>query len=414
MSRPPFEVADVFRRYEEAFRVAHGASASRAQLRVLERLSACRTSALGGHVDQCDTCDHTIISYNSCRDRHCPKCLAMASADWLDARRSELLPVSYFHVVFTLPACLRPLALQNKEVVYNLLFRAASETLLEIAADPKHLGAQLGVLAILHTWGQNLLDHPHVHCVVPGGGISPDRTRWIPCRDGFFLPVRVLSRLFRGKLLALLRSAFDAGHLAFHGSIKSLQDRIAFERLLASIRRKECVVYAKPPFGGPEQVLKYLARYTHRVAISNHRLLAIDDGKVTFRWKEYALGNRHRKMTLEATEFIRRFLLHALPSGFVRIRYYGFLANRYRKANLDRCRALLGKPPLVAVDPRTLVEGDGADEPARELRDVARAKDASSRRRCPACNKGHLLRLCLLRPFETFQPRIPAPNSAPT
>lgn len=413
MPKPRFEVADVFRRYGDQFLEQYGASTSLAQHRVLDDVAACRTWALGGHVDRCDTCNETFIFYDSCRNRHCPKCLGAASAEWLDDRRSELLPVPYFHVVFTSPGCLRAVALQNKKVVYDLLFRAASETLTEIAADPKHLGAQIGVLAIMHTWGQNLLDHPHVHCVIPGGGISPDRSRWISCRQGFFLPVRVLSRLFRGKLLAFLRAAFESNRLQFHGSIEAMRDRNEFEKMLAEIQRKEAVVYAKPPFGGPEQVLKYLARYTHRVAISNHRLLAIDDGKVTFRWKDYAFGKRHRKMTLDATEFIRRFLLHVFPRGFVRIRYYGFLANRRRKANLDLCRALMGNPPPVAVDTRALA-ADGDDESGRELGDTTDADDTASRPRCPACTKGRLLRLCKLRPFETFQPRAAGGDTAPT
>jgi hypothetical protein len=411
--RPHFEVADVFRRYGEQFLQQYGASVSLAQRRVLDQVVACRTWALGGHVKQCDACDATFILYDSCRNRHCPKCLGAASAEWLEDRRSELLPVPYFHVVFTLPACLRPVVLQNKAVLYDLLFRAASETLTEIAADPEHLGARIGVLAILHTWGQNLLDHPHLHCIVPGGGISPGRDRWVACRPGFFLPVRVLSRLFRGKLLAFLRAAFEAGRLQFHGSIESLRDRDEFQKLLDSIRRKEAVVHAKPPFGGPEQVLKYLARYTHRVAISNRRLLAIDDGKVTFRWKDYALDSRHRKMTLDATEFIRRFLLHVFPKGFVRIRYYGFFANRCRKANLGLCRALLGNPEHVAVDTRTLA-ASGDDEPDHELRDNAAAGDRASRPRCPACATGRLFRLCTLRPFETFQPRSTAGATTPT
>ena len=257
------------------------------------------------------------------------------------------------------------------------------------------------------------MDHPHIHCVVPGGGISPDRSRWIPCRPNFFLSVHVLSRLFRGKLLAFLRAAFDADRLQFHGSIESLRDRGAFEELLRSIQKKEAVVYAKPPFGGPEQVLKYLARYTHRVAISNHRLLAIDDGKVTFRWKDYALDKRNRKMTLDATEFIRRFLLHVFPKGFVRIRYYGFLANRRRKANLDLCRALLGHQPPVDLDTRALAAG-GDDESGQVLRDTDSNEDSESRRRCPACKKGRLVRLCKLRPFETFQPRTSGKDTAPT
>jgi hypothetical protein len=409
MSRPQFEVADVFRRYELDYAHAFGHSTSPAQRRVLDRLSACRTTALGGHVYECDTCGHIRIAYNSCRDRHCPTCLAGGSAHWLDARHNELLPVPYFHVVFTLPGTLRTLALQNKAVVYDLLFRAASETLLQIAADPRHLGAQIGVLAILHTWGQNLLDHPHIHCVVPGGGIAPDRSHWIPCRRGFFLPVRVLARLFRGKLLAFLQAAFDDGELQFHGSIEPFRNAQAFAQLLQSVRRNEAVVYAKPPFGGPEQVLKYLARYTHRVAISNHRLLTIGNGKVTFRWKNYALGNKLRRMTLDATEFIRRFLLHVLPKRFVRIRYYGFLANGYRRANLALCRGWLGNSP--DIDTRTLAEATTAAP------DPAASQDSPSpdtTHPCPACGTGRLVRVRQLGPFETFPAAPPVTHPAPT
>ena len=391
--RPAFEVADVFRRYRDSFLATHGDSASLAQRRILDLLPACRTAALGGHLDQCDTCSQTVVSFNSCRDRHCPKCLATATAEWLEARQKELLSTAYFHVVFTLPGSLRPIALQNPTVVYDLLFRAASETLLQIAGDPRHLGAQIGVLAILHTWSQNLQHHPHVHCVIPGGGISPDKTRWISCRDGFFLPVRVLSRLFRGKLLAFLQTAFDAGAMTFHGSLEPLRDAKVFRALLSTVRRKEWVVYAKPPFGGPDQVLKYLARYTHRVAISNHRLISIDDDKVTFRWKDYADGSRPRKMTLSATEFVRRFLLHVLPRRFVRIRYYGFFANRHRKANLALCHSLLGEPkPVVTPTP---METDGLLPPDSDTK-----PSRDHRPSCPFCRNGHLVILRQLRPDE--------------
>jgi hypothetical protein len=319
---------------------------SKDQRRVLQHLRACRTAALGGHVDECDACGHRVISYNSCRDRHCPKCQASATAEWLEQQKTTLLPVPYTHVVFTLPHTLAPLALQNPRVIYGALFQAAAATLLEVAADPRHLGAHIGLLAILHTWGQTLVHHPHLHCLVPAGGLSPDRSRWIACRRGFFLPVRVLSRVFRGKWLALIRSAHDAGRLRFHGSLAHLNDdRAAFRRLLAESQRRDWSVYAKPPFGGPEQALKYLARYTHRIAISNHRLLAVDPHSVTFSWKDYAHANQQRTMSLETGEFARRFLLHVLPIHFVRIRSYGLLANSRRKTAIERCRALLAAHP---------------------------------------------------------------------
>ena len=341
-------------------------------------IAACRTAALGGHVEECDRCGHQQIAYNSCRNRHCPKCQATAAAQWLEAREAELLPVEYFHVVFTLPAALGPIALQNPRVVYGLLFRAAAETLQQIAADPKHLGAEIGFLAVLHTWGQNLEHHPHVHCVVPGGGLSPDGSRWVACRPGFFLPVRVLSRVFRGKFLALLRAAFDQGKLSFHGKLGALADAGEFRRRLAASAQTEWVVYAKPPFGGPEQVLKYLARYTHRVAISNRRLVALEDGEVTFHWKDYAHGGGQKTMTLKAIEFIRRFLLHVLPSGFVRIRHYGFLANRVCREKLALCRALLG----VGNDARAR-RGRSLRRAEGDRRRTARAKVCPCLRRGP-------------------------------
>ena len=295
-----------------------------------------------GHLEQCDSCGHQRPAYNSCRNRHCPKCQSLARAQWLEDRQAELLPVEYFHVVFTVPEEIAALAYQNKEVVYGILFRATAETLRTIAADPKHLGAEIGFLAILHSWGQNLLFHPHLHCVVPGGGLSADRQRWIACRPRFFLPVRVLSARFRRLFLEYLQAAFDAGQLRFFSSLEHLRDPQAFLQYLAPLRKKKWVVYAKPPFGGPEQVLNYLGRYTHRVAISNNRLLSIDQGKVTFRWKDYRHHDQQKTMTLDAHEFIRRFLLHVLPDGFQRIRHYGFLGHRYRQAKLALCRQLLG------------------------------------------------------------------------
>src|SRR3954452_776590 len=341
MNRPRLEVAEVVRDYGDAFLDRYGDTLSPEQRRALRDIAACRTAALGGHVEECDRCGHQRIAYNSCRNRHCPKCQATAAARWMEARGAELLPVEYFHVVFTLPPALAPIALQDPREVYNILFRAAAETLRQIAADPKHLGAEIGFLAVLHTWGQNLQHHPHVHCVVPGGGLSPDGSRWIASRPGFLFPVEVLSRVFRGKFLSSLRSAFDQGKLSFHGKLGALNDPLAFQRRLTAGAKTEWVVHAKPPWGGPEQVLKYLARYTHRVAISNRRLVALEGDEVRFLWKDYAHGGEKKTMTLNAIEFIRRFLLHVLPTGFVRIRHYGFLANRLCREKLEICRALL-------------------------------------------------------------------------
>ncbi len=382
MARPPFEVADIFRRYGDAYRRAQAGTLSTAQRRVMSAIEACRTVALGGHVEQCDHCDHQRICYNSCRDRHCPKCQSLARAEWIEQRQTELLDTQYFHVVFTVPDAIAAIAYQNKARVYGILFRATAETLRVIAVDPQHLGAEIGFVAVLHTWGQNLLHHPHLHCVVPGGGLSPDGTRWIACRPGFFLPVRVLSRLFRRLFLEYLDKAFDAGQLRFSASLAALHDRQAFAEYLAPTRSTEWVVYAKPPFGGPRQVLDYVGRYTHRVAIANHRLLAIDDDHVTFRWKDYRDNNRQKTMTLGAEEFIRRFLLHVLPLGFHRIRYYGFLGNRYRHAKLARCQHLLGMtPPEVPPDAAT---------PPKDYRDRYEDLTGTSLRDCPACHQGRM------------------------
>jgi hypothetical protein len=373
--RPALEVADIFRQYAEPYLTSHGASPQ--QRRVLRDIQACRTAALGGHVEQCDRCGHQAISYNSCRNRHCPKCQGPARARWLEARAGELLAVPYFHVVFTLPGTLAPLALQNPVVVYTLLFRAVAATLLEVAANPKRLGARIGFLTVLHTWGQNLMHHPHIHCVVPAGGLSPDGARWVAGRADFFLPVRILSRVFRGKFIALLKTAWQRGELRFYGQLEPLATPAAMARLLDQSVAHEWVVYAKPPFGGPAQVLKYLARYTHRVAISNRRLLGLENGKVTFRWKDYAHDNKPSVMTLEATEFMRRFLLHVMPRSFVRIRYYGFMANGHRAAHLRRCRQLLGRSkapePEKQADP---------DRPAKPDEDWAAC--------CPACQQGRM------------------------
>ena len=375
------EVADVFRTYGVDFLALWERVLSRPQRKAFTDIRACRTAALGGHLDQCDQCGHCAISYNSCRNRSCPKCQGAARAQWLTEREAELLPVEYFHVVFTLPQQIAHLALQNARIVYSILFRTVAETLLTIAADPKHLGAAIGFLAVLHSWGSNLMHHPHIHCVVPGGGISPDNSRWIPCRKyrkSFFLPVKVLSGFFRKRFLIHLRRAYRKGKLQFHGELEPLAQPAAFEALCQKAGRLQWVVYAKRPFGGPEQVLKYLARYTHRVAISNRRLLSMEDGRVTFEWKDYAAGNQTKTMTLEAVEFIRRFLLHVLPSGFVHIRHFGFLANRKRKANLALCRSLLRAPQM-------LIQAS-ANSPGN--RDSAPKEQP---RRCPVCKTGRLI-----------------------
>jgi hypothetical protein len=383
MSEHRPEVADVFRTYGDDFLALWERVLSRPQRKAFDDIRACRTAALGGHVDQCDQCGHCAISYNSCRNRSCPKCQAAARAQWLTEREAELLPVEYFHVVFTLPQQIARLALQNARRIYSILFRAVAETLLTIAADPKRLGAAIGFLAVLHSWGQNLHFHPHIHCVVPGGGISPDNLRWIPCRKyqkSFFLPVKVLSRFFRQRFLIHLRRAFRKGKLHFHGELESLAQPAAFEALCQKTGRVQWVVYAKRPFGGPAQVLKYLARYTHRVAISNRRLLSMQDGRVTFEWKDYAAGNQTKTMALEPAEFIRRFLLHVLPSGFVHIRHFGFLANRKKKQKLALCRSFLLTPPVVSQA--------STDSPV--------SNDSTSEqqfRRCPVCMTGRLIRI---------------------
>ncbi|HWE18126.1 MAG TPA: IS91 family transposase [Hyphomicrobiaceae bacterium] len=363
MSRPMLEVADVLRRHGEAFRARNAGHLDRSARRVMGAVEVCRTAALGGHVARCRDCGHTAISYNSCRNRHCPKCQAGAAREWLQARATDLLPVAYFHVVFTLPAQVAAIAFQNKAVVYALLFEAAAETLRTIAADPRHLGAEIGATMVLHTWGQTLTHHPHVHCIVPGGGLAPDNKTWISCRPGFFLPVRVLQRLYRRLFLDKLRAAHRAGRLRFFNELAPLADTTAYEAHIAPLRRIEWVVYAKRPFAGPEQVLAYLARYTHRIAISNRRLVAIDDSHVAFTWRDYAHGSAKKVMRLDAHEFLRRFLLHVLPDGFQRIRHYGFLANGHRRAKLAAIRRLLAvSPPSTASavddEPTTREPGD--------------------------------------------------------
>jgi hypothetical protein len=341
MIRPPLEVADIIRIHGSAFVERHRRWLTVLHRKVLRAIAACRTAALGGHIEQCDSCGQRAISYNSCLNRHCPKCQAAARQRWLEKRSAELLPVPYYHVVFTLPHVLAPLALQNKALIYGLLFRATAETLLQIAADPKHLGADIGFMAVLHTWGQTLLAHPHLHCVVPGGGLSADHQRWIPCGPKFFLPVEVLSVVFRGKFLEGLEQAFNQHKLTLAGQLAPLQSPSAFAALLRTAAQPDWVVYAKPPFAGPAQVLTYLSRYTHRVAIANSRLVSITEDKVSFLWRDYAHGHRTRTMTLDAHEFLRRFLLHVLPAGFVRIRYFGLLANRHRNPLLHLCRQYL-------------------------------------------------------------------------
>ncbi len=383
MSRPAYEIADIFRRYGSTFQDTYGRLLRPIHLLVLKALAACRTSHLGGHVLQCHHCGHQKQAYNSCHNRHCPKCQAALRGKWFEDRERDLLPVEYFHVVFTLPSELGSLTLQNKVVVYNLLFRATAETLTEAAASWKGLRAKIGFFAILHSWGQKLDFHPHLHCVIPGGGISLDGSQWVSCQRGFFMPVKLLSRKFRGKFLSLLKEAHQRGELTFQGSLRNYSSQQAFHAWLAPLYAKEWVVYAKPPWNGPQQVLKYLARYTHRVAIANQRLLSIDNGQVTFSYKDYRHGHRHRQLTLSATEFIRRFMMHVLPSGFMRIRYYGFLANANRKQQLAKIRQLLDVSEPRSDDPEGIQEDIDSQqhdqEPAAE--------------RCPQCRQGLMTRI---------------------
>ncbi len=383
-SRRRVELADVVRAHGPAVR--QGTRLTRGQHRALRAIAACRTAALGGHTEACDACGAIRVAYNSCRNRHCPKCPTLAKERWLKARRADLLPIEYFHVVFTLPHALNPLAQGNPRVIYNVLFQAATATLATFGNDARHLGGELGVIAILHTWGQTLVQHLHLHCVVPGGALAHDGSRWLPAKPGFLFPVRALARVFRGKYLEGLQRAFDRGALRFAGSVAGLADPIAFGQFLATLRAPDWVVYAKPPFGGPTQVLEYLGRYTHRVAISNDRLVSLAEGLVRFRWRDYARGNRLRTMTLPAEEFLHRFLLHVLPGGFVRIRHFWLLANRGRTAKLARCRAL-----LAAVAP----EAPAAPEPVAALLLRVTGIDLT---RCPVCRAGRLHVVGLLRP----------------
>ena len=389
-------MANIFRHRGPAWRASHAGHVSLGQLKVMSAIERCRTVALGGHVQRCETCAHLRIAYNSCRDRHCPKCQAAAAKGWLADRQAELLPVPYFHVVFTLPGPIADIAYQNKAIVYGLLLKAASETLITIAADPQHLGARIGLTAVLHTWGSALTHHPHVHIIVPGGGLSPDGQRWIACRPGFFLSVRVLSRLFRRLFLEQLTAAYQAGRLEFFADQAALAEPEAFKTRLAALRKVEWLVYAQRPFGGPDAVLAYLSRYTHRIAIANSRLVAFDGRRVTFKWKDYRAkaDARYKLMTLDADEFIRRFLIHVLPSGFHRIRHYGLLANANRADNIALARRLLGVP-----DPApTSGESDGAEGGQQD--DEWNA--------CPCCGG----RMVIVETFEPgCQPRLwPTPS----
>ena len=399
--RPKLEVADVFRRYGQAFREKFSASLSTMQRRVMSAIELCRTAALGFHLEQCDACKFERICYGSCRNRHCPKCQSLARAQWIEDRKAELLDTEYFHVVFTLPEEIAAIAYQNKEVVYRMLFQAASETLRTIAADPKHLGAEIGFFTVLHTWGQNLNFHPHLHCVVTGGGLSPDGEQWISCRPGFFLPVRVLSRLFRRLFLELIEKAFDGNRLSFFTALSHLQDGAAFHQYLSPLWQTEWVVYAKPPFAGPEKVLDYVGRYTHRVAISNNRILDIEGGQVKFLYKDYRDDNQQKTMTLSADEFIRRFLLHVLPDGFQRIRHYGFLANRNKEKKIARCRELLG-----------MKLADNSTEPSeldKDYRDLYEELTGASLKICPSCLRGRMIRISVSA--ATVKP-LPLPSDS--
>jgi len=389
--RPSLEVADIFRAAGPAYRTTHAGHLSLHQLKIMSAVEHCRTAALGGHVEACTDCGHWRVAYNSCRNRHCPKCQGAAARTWLAEREADLLPVGYFHVVFTLPAEVAAIALQNKAIIYDLLFRAASETMQIIAGDPRHLGARIGITAVLHTWGSALTHHPHIHMIVPGGGLSPGGERWISARPAFLLPVRVLGALFRRLFLTRILALYDGGQLSFFGSMAHLAERRAFLRHLSPVRKKRWVVYAKPPFAGPEAVLAYLSRYTHRVAISNSRLIRFDNDGVTFRYKDYRRGgaDRQQVMTLTADEFIRRFLLHNLPRGFHRIRHYGLLASGTRKDNLARIRQLLAVAPPAVDDAVT-------DSP--DLRPL-----------CPCCG-GSMVIIEILE--RSYQPRAPPVSAA--
>jgi len=384
MKKPAIEVADIFR--ENLDKIG---KISPEKWKVVNALTSCRTAKLGGHVYRCDSCGHEIIAYNSCRNRHCPKCQGLARAKWLDNRMKELLPVEYFHVVFTIPDILNRTALCNKEVVYDILFRAVKETLLEASLNPKNIGARIGFLAILHTWGQNLLDHPHIHCVVPGGGLSDDGSSWISSKKGFLVSVKILAKLFRGKFLDYLKQAFQDHKLHFYGENKELEIPKRFQKLIDQAYAKEWVVYVKKPFSGPKQVLQYLGKYTHRVAISNHRIIDVKDDRVIFKWRDYKDGNTMKTMAVSVQEFMRRFLLHVIPKGFVKIRFYGLLSNRNKKEMLTKCRELLH-------------EASSDDETAEENPDTGESLMVGISENdylvCPECQKGKMFIVMLIEP----------------
>ena len=385
--RSPLEVADIFRSHGPAYRESHGPSMPLRHLRAMRAIELCRTAALGGHVERCDHCGKLKVSYNSCRNRHCPKCQSLDKERWLEARKRDLLPTTYFHVVFTLPDSLRPLALRNQEVVYNILFRAASETLKTLTQDPKHLGAEVGFIAVLHTWSQTLMDHPHLHCIVTGGGLSPDQTQWIPCKKDFFLPVKALSRLFRGKFLAYLNDARQKGKLKFPGEIAHMQQDGSFKDLLNDLYRQDWVVYCKRPFSNAETVMDYLGRYTHRVAISNDRVVHMEGDQVTFRYRDRHDNDTVKYMTLDAEEFIRRFLMHILPDQFIKIRHYGILSNRNRHSKLVVAKKLLG-----VSDP------DLSTDVKETWQDLLTRITGTDPRICPYCGKGRMVLKEILKP----------------
>jgi len=387
------EVADIFRSSGSAYRDAHGRQMPLRHFRVMRAIEICRTSGLGGHVDECDECGSLRISYNSCRNRHCPKCQCLDKERWLEARKKDLLPTHYFHVVFTIPEDLRPVTLRNQKVIYNILFLAVSETLKALAGNPKHLGADIGFIALLHTWTQTLLDHPHIHCIVPGGGLSLDGQRWISSKKDFFIHVKVLSRKFRGKFLHYLKKSYNNGELVFPGVINTLESKSAFEKFLSGFYAQEWVVYCKPPFKRPEDVIDYMGRYTHRVAISNDRIVDVQSDEVTFKYRDRADKNTIKYMSLDASEFIRRFLLHVLPDGFMKVRHYGLLSNRNRKTKLQQCKALLGAK---------FQEDDIGDKESWE--DLLLRLTGIDPRICPTCGKGRLVPKEKIRPKTIRSP----------
>lgn len=387
------EVADIFRKFGAGYRDTYGSQMSRGQLRAMRAIEICRTAELGGHVDRCDRCGHERISYNSCRNRHCPKCQRLAKEKWISARKKDLLPVKYFHIVVTIPDILNNLTLVNKAVIYDILFKSASESLQVLGKDPNHLGAEIGLIAVLHTWGQNLIDHPHLHCIIPGGGLSADGNKWVFAKDNFFISVKVLSRLFRGKFLYCLKKAYNEKKLEFAGRVEYLKNEKDFQRMINDLYKKEWVVYCKPPFKSPQYVLEYLGRYTHRIAISNNRIETIEEDKIIFRWRDYKDSNKNKLMTLDAFEFIRRFLLHILPDKFVKIRHYGILGNRNKKTKLQRCKEILN----------TESSEEHNNKESNNWQDLLFQLTGIDYRICPSCAKGNMI----LK--ETLQPVIHGP-----